>query len=286
MDSKNEGHVEITDLAILPDYFHPVTVTLIGRPPDQTINIRREPFEDRPDEIEQNPNYIAFCVHSWCYAVLIWKVPKCSISDVYRLVRSLTPKPSIWQYTREELTGLPNQQLDCAGSLRTLAGLADRSLALAPLLSILKLPPEIIILIWEYVGLLTPYSAFLLVAGETSRLAIQLHSPRSCDLMLKPGSYFSAKMMTVFGTQYIQDLHAEDGDINFQVSGTVLGVKLAVSVSGICAIKILGCDWETDWVGKIPSTGRIWYGMINGTVHAIRFNYNVSRCLHPCHNYS
>jgi hypothetical protein len=126
------------------------------------------------------------------------------------------------------------------------------------------------------VGILTPYSAFLLVAGETSRLARHLHYPTS-RVVIKPGSYLSAKMVTVFGTEYIQDLTSgEEFPVSSKVSGAILGLRFVTGLSGICAVKAIGCDWETNWIGKIPRTGWVWYGMVRGTGHVFYFNYSVS----------
>ena len=119
--------------------------------------------------------------------------------------------------------------------------------------------------------------AFLLVASETSHLANHLHCLVSREVVLKPGSYLSAKMVTVVGTEYIQDLTSgEEFQANSKVSGIVLGLKFVAGLSGICAIKAIGCDWETDWIGKIPRTGPVWYGMVRGTGNVFYFNHSVS----------
>ena len=187
----------------------------------------------------------------------MWKVPEFSISNLYRLARSLIPQSSIWENICEDPAG-HHHSLDHVGSLRTLDALVDYSLAVVPLPSMWNLPLEIRTYIWEHVGILTPYSAFLLVAGETSRLANHLHCLVSREVVLKPGSYLSAKMVTVFGTEYIQDLTSgEEFQANSKVSGIILGLKFVAGLSGICAIKAIGCDWETDWIGKIPRTGSV-----------------------------
>jgi hypothetical protein len=206
----------------------------------------------------------------------MWKIPEFSMLNLYRLARSLTPQSSIWESLCED-TGGHLLSPDRVGSLRTLGALVDYSLAVIPLPSIWELPLEIRVCIWEHVGILTPLSAFLLVAGETSRLASHIHCPVSRKVVLKPGSYLSAKMVTVFGTEYVQDLTTgEESQVSSKVSGVILGLKFAACLSGICAIKAIGRDWETDWVGKIPRIGRVWYGMICGTGYVFYFNYSVS----------
>ncbi|KAH9208843.1 hypothetical protein DL95DRAFT_277139, partial [Leptodontidium sp. 2 PMI_412] len=69
-----------------------------------------------------------------------------------------------------------------------------------------RLPTELRTYIWRYIGLMTPYSAFLLVRVETSRLVGHLRSPPSRGLIQYQGPFLSANMISVFGTEYIQDL--------------------------------------------------------------------------------
>ncbi len=141
----------------------------------------------------------------------------------------------------------------------------------------LRLPPELRSYVWEYVGLTTPYSAFILVAGETSRLACYLSCPRSEQIALERGLRLTTKMITIFGTEYIQDLVKDnDSEAHFEILGVVTGLKFAASPDGICAIKLLGIDWETGWLGKTSHTGNVWHGMIRGMIPTLHCSYNVS----------
>lgn len=87
-------------------------------------------------------------------------------------------------------------------------------------------------------------------------------------------------MITVFGTNYIQHLsEGFDGggpNSGFEILGVVTGLKFITKFNGICAIKLLGQEWESHWLGEIPNTGRIWYGIIHGLLPGIRCHYNVS----------
>ncbi|PVH72028.1 hypothetical protein DL98DRAFT_612080 [Cadophora sp. DSE1049] len=60
-----------------------------------------------------------------------------------------------------------------------------------------RLPGKLRIYIWGYTGLMTPYSAFLLVRGETSRLVGHLRSPPSRGIILYQRPYLSANMVSV-----------------------------------------------------------------------------------------
>jgi hypothetical protein len=70
-------------------------------------------------------------------------------------------------------------------------------------LFLLRLPVELRTYIWRYIRLITLYSAFILVAGEVSCLARYLRYPVSRDIILERGSHLSAKMISVFSTEYI-----------------------------------------------------------------------------------
>lgn len=124
---------------------------------------------------------------------------------------------------------------------------------------------------------MTPYSIFVTIAGETSRLASHLRCPSSYNLPLERGSFLSSSTITVFGTEYIQNL-SNNGDQqgNFEVLGDVTEVKFVASLGGICAIKLVGDGWETDWVGKVPHRGHMWYGTMQELVSSLYCNYNVS----------
>jgi hypothetical protein len=209
----------------------------------------------------------AFSFHDWCYSILIWKLgyhpPK---SIIYKLARSLTPDSSLWENIDEA-----DPQIDPIGSLQTLIEYADCSL---PLMS--RLPVEIRIHIWKHIGLNTPYSAFVLVAGETSRLVCSIESRQTQDLALKRGCHLLAKTITIFGTEYIQHLdYDKDLKATSIVLGDVTGLRFVASVCGICAIKLIGVDWEINWLGKIPKRGHFWHGIVRDPIPYLRCIYNV-----------
>ena len=109
-----------------------------------------------------------------------------------------------------------------------------------------RLPVEVRVRIWEYVGLGTPYSAFILVAGETSCLARYVESRQTPDLALERGCHLLAKTIMVFGTEYIQHLsYNKDLRVTSKVLKDVTRLRFITSVSGICAIKLIDADQET-----------------------------------------
>lgn len=92
LDSKNESNAEVTELAVLPNFSLDVAVPMTGRPRDRTVTICRDSLQTWRGRIEQSPFCLAFCVHGWCFSVLMWKIPECPIPTIYKLVRSLIPK--------------------------------------------------------------------------------------------------------------------------------------------------------------------------------------------------
>ncbi|RDL39087.1 uncharacterized protein BP5553_03427 [Venustampulla echinocandica] len=197
---------------------------------------------------------------------------------VYKLVRSLMPHPLIWENICEDVAG-HEYHLDRVGTVKTLAAHFTSFIAALQLPASLELPLEITSCICEYLGELTPYSAFVIIAGEASRLVTNLHSPSSREIVLERGYYLAAKTITIFEREYIQDLVcSEYSEENCQAIGIIQEVKFVTSLGGICAVKLIGSEWETDWIGKFPSTGCTWHGSIRGSVRVLRFNYNDLHC--------
>jgi hypothetical protein len=83
-------------------------------------------------------------------------------------------------------------------------------------------------------GLSTPYSAFILMACESSHLARYVKSHPTHDLALERGCHFSTKTIMVFSTKYIQDLgYDKDYKVASRVLGDVTRLKFIASLSGI-----------------------------------------------------
>jgi hypothetical protein len=90
---------------------------------------------------------------------------------------------------------------------------------------------------------MTLYSAFILVAGKVSCLARHLRYPLSRDIILEQGSHLSAKIILVFGTEYIQELVMDrDLERNPGFFEDMTEVKFITSLGGICAIQLLSID--------------------------------------------
>ncbi|KAK0101337.1 hypothetical protein ONS95_006513 [Cadophora gregata] len=187
----------------------------------------------------------AFCFHSWCYSILSWEFEGCSASTIYRLAQSLVPDPSIWQNIQEK-----HHFLNSASRLALLACHKEQPLFMS------RLPLELRTYIWRHTGLRTPYSAFLLVRTERSRLVGQLSSPPRHGLKLQQTRSW-ATMVSIFGTEYIQDL-TEDGICveNRRSTKNATQFRYITSLAGLCAIQSSGDGWEGNWIRKIPSTSR------------------------------
>ncbi|PSS18866.1 hypothetical protein M430DRAFT_19454 [Amorphotheca resinae ATCC 22711] len=260
LDANGDDSIEITEVACLPDIDDDIDVPLTGRLRPQTVTISRDPRINQKTRNQQT----AFCFHDWCYSILIWKLNGCPRSVIYKLARTLTADPSIWENICER-----RLDLDSVSRLQMLASSQSQPLFLS------RLPAELRTYIWRYIGLMTPYSAFILVADETSRLAHHLHCPSSRRLILERGSHLSTKMISVFGTEYVQDFVIDrDCEGNPNPLEDTTGVKYVTSLGGICAIQLLGYNWESGWIGKIPRTDCTWHGLLEGSVSSFRWGYN------------
>jgi len=262
LDANCEGSIELTEPARLPDIDDDIDVALTARLRIQTITISRDPRVNQKGRTDR----LAFCFHDWCYSILIWKLKGCPTSVIYKLARTLTPDSSIWENILER-----RHYLDSASRLQMLASHESQPLFIS------RLPVELRTYIWQYIGLMTPYSAFILVADKVSPLAHYLRYPLSRDIILERGSHLSAKMISIFGTEYIQELVMDrDLEDNPGSFGHTTEVKYITSLSGICAIQLLSANGESDWIGKIPNAHCIWHGMIRGRASTFQYGYNVS----------
>jgi hypothetical protein len=140
-----------------------------------------------------------------------------------------------------------------------------------------RLPIEIRNLIWGYVDLRTAAGAFTIVTGEIFRLAYSLAWPSRRDISMVPGSQISVKTISVFGISYIQVFENKESTIT--VPDVVKRLSFITVLGGICAIKLFGTNWETDWLGKTPITGPTWYGTMLEIDSSLTCTYNVRRCL-------
>ena len=157
-------------------------------------------------------------------------------------------------------------------SIQPLRDLADSH---QPLSKLLRLPMELRNIVWGYIGLKAAFSATVLVAEETTRLLHALGCSGCQTVSLTQGSHISVKMFTVFGISYIQSL--ADGERSEVIPGVVVNLTFAMAYGGICAIKLCGNNWDTGWLGVLPSTGSVWYGSIQKPNNTLICSFNVSR---------
>ncbi|PVH71249.1 hypothetical protein DL98DRAFT_374538, partial [Cadophora sp. DSE1049] len=84
--------------------------------------------------------------------------------------------------------------------------LADSHQPLHKSFGLLRLPVELRNMVWKYVGLKAAFSGTVLVAEGTAPLLQSLNCSGCQMVSLTQGSRVSVKMLTVFGTPYIQSL--------------------------------------------------------------------------------
>lgn len=204
----------------------------------------------RPD----NPPYCeAFCFHDWCYSILRWRLGNYSNATLHKVCKSLSISPA-WENIAESEGCLYDQVV----RNNLLSDMAELGPKYQPLF-LSKLPPELRALIWGYVGPSSAYGSFMIVAGETSRLFYQMHRPAQLALALYAKSNLVPKMIKIFGTDYIQSLCADSTTIPITESAIACSYKLAIGTHGICAIQIVSEDGSFCWVGKVPTSGLVWY---------------------------
>lgn len=227
-----------------------------------TIKLHRDLEEDMAHK------QTAFCFHDWCYLILKWKVPSCTELDIYKLVQSIPISVPSWElgHRDHKLLGSLSDP-----ALRWLALNSSPSIC-PPLMS--QLPKELRDCIWEHGDLSTPLNAFTRVTECSSNLIQSLGNAGSREISLQAGSHLSLKLVDIFGTVYIQDINNSQGSI--EIPGIVTQLEYAMSLGGICAIKLVGSDWDSGWLGNILNTACIWHGMIREPGPRIRCTFNVS----------
>jgi hypothetical protein len=265
LDSNNEDSVELTGLASFSNvHSDEVNVKLTGHRHSQEITIVR----CRQNKQRIHSGRMAFCFHNWCYELLMWNVRSCTKSEIYRLSRTL----SLSQLATEN--GCGNHGLLGSISDDALRWLEEQSSCRIYPFILSQLPTELRRKVWEYVGSRVASNAFALVERGTSLLVSALNSSQSRSISLDQGSFISLKMITVFGTTYLQDLGNREG--SKAIPGVVKRLIFAMSFNGICAIKLFGINWDTAWLGEIPNNECIWYGSLEGIGSTLTCTYNVS----------
>lgn len=268
-DRHSESGIGITSPATFVDVLEDIDVAMCGHERIPVVTISR--FSPTSESSEPDPT--AFCFHDWCYSVLMWRVSNFTKLELYRLTQTLMVAPS----TGVDLC-LDQGQADPIGSLRTLLSYTVSSSPGLQPQSMSKLPPELRYSIWQYVGLRTAYSSFMLVAVETARLARSLKPSGIRELIVGQGSYLSVKTISAFSTEYIQELYSREASKSeCNIPGPVTGLAFAKSLGGICAIKVTGSGWTTGWLGKLPARADdALFGFIPGGVPHLLCSDSVS----------
>ena len=265
LDPNDKDAIELTSLATFSNVCNnKISVRLVGYQHIQEITIIRHQQNNQNLRVDR----VAFCFHNWCYEILMWKVRSCTKSEIYRLARTL----SLSQVALEN--GYGDRSLSASISNHTLRWLEEKFSCRVYPFFLSQLPVELRHSIWEMVGPRTASNAFTLVEEETSLLVHALNCSNRRIISLNQGAYISLKMITVFGTAYVQDLDNREG--SKAIPGLVIRLTFAMSLDGICAIKLYGIDWDTGWLGEIPTSGCIWYGAIQDMGSSLSCSYNVS----------
>ncbi|TGO44400.1 hypothetical protein BCON_0526g00050 [Botryotinia convoluta] len=246
-DEEEEEDIGITGLLTFPegDSQDKLVASIPSSSTKFLLNIVQNP--DNPPWCE------AFCFHDWCYSILRWRLGKYSDATLHKVCKSLSISPA-WENIAESEACLYDQVVrNNLLSDMTELGPKYQHLFLS------ELPLELRALIWGYVGPSSAYSSFMIVAGETSRLFYQMHHPANLALTLYTKSHLVPKMIKVFDTDCIQSLYAESTTIPITDSAIACSYKLAIGTHGICAIQIISEDGSFYWVGKVPTSGLVWY---------------------------
>ncbi|KAF7870429.1 hypothetical protein EAF04_004174 [Stromatinia cepivora] len=228
MNSMDEEDIDITEPMTFPD------IAGVSR------LVAYVPSLDPPDRIAISPTQSlgntpyreAFCFHDWCYSIFRWRVGAFSNATFYKACKSLSISPA-WENTVESEACIYNTTI--INSL--LSDMTELSPNYQPFF-LSKLPAELRARIWGYVG-------------ETSRLFHHIHRATDCVLTLYPNLHLIPKMIKIFGTDYIQSIHADLVTILIIDQEVACTYKLAIGTHGICVIKLIGQYRSSAWIGPV-----------------------------------
>ncbi|KAJ8067100.1 hypothetical protein OCU04_004476 [Sclerotinia nivalis] len=249
MDSMDEEDIDITEPMTFPDIAGVSRLVAYVPSLDPSDRIAIRPNQS----LGNTPHSEAFCFHDWCYSIFRWRVGAFSNATFYKVCKSLSISPA-WENTVESEACIYNTTI--INSL--LSDTTELSPNYQPFF-LSKLPAELRARIWEYVGAASAYTSFMIVAGETSRLFHHIHRATDCALTLYPNLHLIPKMIKIFGTDYIQSIHADSVTIPITDQEVACTYKLAIGTHGICAIKVISQYRSSAWIGKVPTSGLVWY---------------------------
>jgi hypothetical protein len=204
-------------------------------------------------------NHLAYVFHSFCYDVLKSKTKDVSSETIYQLAKSLSHEASPWETIGTDTNGW----LDPPSRIGTLIGdLNDEAARRLQPGFLSRLPAELRAPIWNFVGTRSAYSSFLLVSEETSRLLPLLEQSSQVSITIEEGAFLDYQLINLFGTHYLKSLRNDKTKDAIEIKEEVEFIRVIASLPGICALKLVGTTWESDWIGKVPLAGQLWYGTL------------------------
>ena len=224
-------------------------------------------------------NNLAYVFHSWCYDVLRWKTNNSILTPttIYNLAKSLSHEASPWETIGTNADGW----LDPPSRVETLIGdLDDEESSKWQPGFLSRLPVEIRAPIWGFVGMRSAYSSFFLVSIETSRLVETLSVGRKQSLRIRRDDVVRWESIRFFGSDYVKLLDNVGGDgrqdADVVIEEDVTSIKVIAGLPGVCALKFVGENWESNWLGHVPNGGQVWYGTLENPGSEIDVIFTVS----------
>jgi hypothetical protein len=106
-----------------------------------------------------------------------------------------------------------------------------------------------------------------------------MHLSKISILNLQAGKRLSAKIVTVLGYAYLEHLLEERDDADFKKTFTIPSevtyLEYVAKFHGLCAIRLKGQGWESNWFGTAPDSDYNQYGCIQGALESLTCEYNV-----------
>ena len=135
------------------------------------------------------------------------------------------------------------------------------------------LPLELQYMILDHTPELEASDAFNFIRSKTCKIIEAMKPPYIAEVNLELGTRLTRKSRKLFGEICLEEIKVnKDLTEGVSILEDICEVRYAVGQRGICAVRLLGEQWRSNWVGQSPK--HAWYGAIKGP--NVNFHFNVS----------
>ncbi|KAI9697797.1 MAG: hypothetical protein M1836_004473 [Candelina mexicana] len=303
------------DVRILQDWPHFFRAILTPKPNSQPVPagpgiIPRsgkwvDVYIGRPTDPRESRRLVSICrrtsgepaywFHTFCWQLLLKNNVRANTENVFRAARSAAPLyilPATSGKYRDDFAlsqGLLRlTQQSNAPYYSCVNGGHNRRGLLGTLEKLSRLPPEIILNVWNHLSPCVTKSLISVKSGRMDKLLDRIDSARpGSSGLLSLSDHITVHLVSIRGTRYISGLdngkqmlgHSSERHERFLVSVPlqVNEIKLTIGLYGIRRIKFCGPSGSSEWVEDdvlTRSEGSTWTGALRSTQIAFMLSWD------------